>query len=228
MTRNIYFIEKLVRSANDLRRLARRTILLNNRWFFQFLLDDIFHADSLIISNRMSNYVQYARKCSTTYIRESLRAFRSTLQIGHLLLVFKRKRMKRNLRLYRDEKTLLSPCPSLSPALCVLLVRRVACVHPSLIAGKLPSISMSLSFGILASVARSSFFLRLPLIAYRYTANTFPRSRAFLPLPGRFARHAHGLRSIHEHSIYARMHAFPQSLQQFQPFERENTKIRTR
>lgn len=174
MTRNIYFIKKLVRSANDLRRVARRTILLNNRWFFQFLLDDIFHADSLIISNRMSNYVQYARKCSTTYIRESLRAFRSTLQIGHLLLVFKRKRMKRNLRLYRDEKTLLSPCPSLSPALCVLLVRRVACVHPSLIAGKLPSISMSLSFGILASVARSSFFLRLPLIAYRVHGEHVP------------------------------------------------------
>ena len=70
-----------------------------------------------------------------------------------MLLVFKRKRMKRKLRLYRDEKTLLSPCLSLSPALCVLLVRRVACVHPFLIVGKLPSISMSLSFGILASVA---------------------------------------------------------------------------
>lgn len=130
------------------------------------------------------------KRSTTYYIGESLRAFRSTLQIGHATSVQKKTDEKKPKAVHAGKNLAPSPCLSLSPALCVLLVRRVACVRPSLIVGKLPSISMSLSFGILASVVplSSCGCLSLP---------TATRRRTRSPVRVRFCRCLGDLPGMH-------------------------------
>lgn len=106
-------VGKMIKATNILPISVRHILALN----------DIFHADSLIsLKFPMVRLIKcqtvLSVKCSTTYIGESLRAFRSTLQIGHTTSVQKKTDEKKPKAVHAGKNLAPSLSVSFASSLC--------------------------------------------------------------------------------------------------------------